>query len=324
MMTFCRRAPFVACASIVCLFSACASVSSLAATINLGSAANFAVYGFGTSFTDELGVGPIHVNGNVGVGPGGDASLEGNTVVISGKLYYSDTATAGTNFSTSGGPWTINGSTQNSGTDATNLANWKSNGSVVDNSSIATQAKTDLLSLYAAVKSLSPTAGAPSGNLTSDFSWTGSGGNNIASLTSFGYSAGDVLTLTGTASDTFIFNITGGWSMSGSAVIVLNGISADQVLFNMLQTADGGTGAAVTASGSSVGFGTIEALDRNITFDTPGGSWTGRLFSDTTKTIHLFSDATINQPPVPEPSSLSFALLALGAIATLSRRYRTR
>jgi hypothetical protein len=290
-----------------------------AGVINLGNASNFAVYGFGTGFTDQLGVGPITVNGNVGVGPGGDSSLEGNNVVITGRLYYSSTAIAGTNFSTSGGPWTINGSTQNSGTDATNLANWKANGSIVDNSAIASNAKTDLLNLYAAAKVLSATAGAPTGSLSSDFTWTGNGGTNVATLTSFNYSSGDVLTLNGSANDEFILNISGGWNMSGSAEIVLGpNVSADHVLFNVLQSADGGTGVDIGASGSSLGYGILMALDRNITFDTPGGEWNGRLFSDTTKTLHLFSDATVNQPTpptsVPIPASLPAGLAGLAAI----------
>jgi hypothetical protein len=288
------------------------------ASFNLGNASNFAVYGFGTGFTDELQPGALTVNGNVGVGPGGDSTLGGANVAISGQLIYSDPITT-TTFAASGGPISIHGSTFNlSGSTSTQIANGLAAGQLVQNSSIALQTKTDLQNLYASVKGLSATAGAPSGALSSSFTWNGNGGNNVASISSFGYSSGDTLTLNGTASDYFIFNITGGWSMSGSAHIALGpNVSPDHVLFNLLQSADGGTGTDVTASGSSVGEGVILALDRNITFDTPGGDWTGRLFSDSSQTIHLFSEATVNQP-VPEPGTAS--LVVVGLIALGLRR----
>jgi hypothetical protein len=292
--------------------------SRVEAAFSLGDGVNFAVYGFGTGFTDQLQPGALTVNGNVGVGPGGNSILGGSGVKISGQLIYSDSISSG-NFSASGGPISINGSTFNlAGTTANQIANGLAAGQLVQSSSIASQTKTDLQNLYGSVKALSATAGAPSGALSSSFTWSGSGGNNVATLSSFGYSAGDTLTLNGTASDYFIFDISGGWSMSSGANIVLGAnVSPDHVLFNLLQTADGGTGADVTASGSATGLGVILALDRNITFDTPGGGWTGRLFSDTDKTIHLFSEATINQPVVvPEATTFiagALLLLPLGA-----------
>jgi hypothetical protein len=295
------------------------------AAFSLGEGVNFAVYGFGTGFTDQLQPGALTVNGNVGVGPGGDSLLGGAGVVISGQLVYSGTISAA-NFSASGGPITINGSTFNlSGTTATQIANGLAAGQLLQNNPVALQTMTDLENLYTSVKGLSVTAGAPSGALTSDFLWNGNGGDNVASLTSFGYSSGDTLTLNGSASDYFVFNISGGWSMSGDAEIILGAnVNPDHVLFNMLKTADGGTGADATASGGSVGFGVILGLDRNITFDTPSGGWTGRLFSDSDKTIHLFSHATINQPnpgPVPEPGTASLAALAIAVLA-LRRKLR--
>jgi hypothetical protein len=293
--------------------------SRVQAAFSLGDGVNFAVYGFGSGFTDQLQPGAVTVNGNVGVGPGGNSILGGANVVISGQLIYSDPITSA-NFSASGGPIKINGSAFNlAGSTTTQIANGLAAGQLVQNSSMASQTKTDLQTLYSSVAGLSATAGAPSGALASSLTWNGSGGNNVASLSSFGYSSGDTLTLNGSASDYFIFNISGGWSMSGSANIVLGAnVSPDHVLFNLLETANGGTGADVTASGSSTGFGVILALDRNITFDLPGGDWTGRLFSDTDKTIHLFSEATINQPVLPVPEATTFIagallLLPLGA-----------
>src|SRR5207248_1915932 len=135
-------------------------------------AANFAVYGFGPSFTDQLQPGALTVNGNVGVGHGGDATLGGANVVISGQLIYADPITS-SNFSASGGPISIHGSTFNlSGTTSQQIANGIAAGQLVVNSAIAgtTGAEQDLKNLYAAVKGLSATSGSPTGALASDFS----------------------------------------------------------------------------------------------------------------------------------------------------------
>ena len=293
-----------------------------ASSISLGQAAKFAVYGFHDLFSP----GPLTVNGNVGVAPGGDANLGGNGVVITGQLMYSDPITV-SNFAPQGSlKATINGSAfNNSGTTDLKITNGITAGQLVQSSAIALKAKTDLVALYNTAKALTTaTPGAPSGALNSSFSWTGNGGTNVAELTSLSLSSGRTLTFTGTASDEFILNISGDWAMSGSGAIVLNGVSSDHVLFNLLESADGGSGEDIGASGSSVGYGILLALDRNITFDTPGGSWNGRLFSDTNKTVKLFSHPMINQPVTPPPVvpipaalwSGSGLLAGLGALRT--------
>jgi len=278
---------------------------------SLGSAGQFAVLGFGNGFTNQFQPGPLTVNGNVGVGAGGDMILQGAGQTISGHVYYADPITA-SNFSATG--------TNNiNGMPCSSFATCTGNGSVTQNTSLVTSASTAVAAMYNSAKALNaPTTGAPTGNLSSNFTWNGNGGTNVASLTSLNLSSGDTLTLTGTASDFFVFNISGGWNMSGSGHIVLNGVSSDHVLFNLLKSADGGNGAAIGASGSALGYGILLALDRNITFDTPGGAWNGRLFSDTDSTIHLFSEATINQPTPPgeAPEPASMVLLGLGLMGT--------
>ena len=69
---------------------------------------------------------------------------------------------------------------------------------------------------------------------------------------------------------------------------ILNDALPDQVLFDMLETANGGLGTGVTQSGSANGQGIILALDRDITM--MGNPFAGRLSSDTDETIPLFSE----------------------------------
>src|ERR1043166_9715169 len=101
-----RKKIVIAAALVVAVFSAS---SAFADPYSLGAIAtgNFAIYGFGSGFTDQLGPGPITVNGNVGVGPGGSANLTGTGININGHLYYSDTPVNGGNFHAANGNDTI-------------------------------------------------------------------------------------------------------------------------------------------------------------------------------------------------------------------------
>src|SRR6266542_1666081 len=74
----------------------------------LGNLSTFAIYGFGSAFTNQFSPGPITVNGNVGVGSGGDMTLHGSGQTITGMIYYADAIVNGTNFNADGTNW-ING-----------------------------------------------------------------------------------------------------------------------------------------------------------------------------------------------------------------------
>src|SRR6185312_5539546 len=106
---------------------------------------NFTIYGFGSGFTDQLQPGALTVNGNVGMGPGGDMTLGGSGVTISGQIFDSNATVSNITFS--GGPnsLSVNGTTYANGVTPSQVA---AGGGIVVNSSVATNAKTDELALY--------------------------------------------------------------------------------------------------------------------------------------------------------------------------------
>jgi len=167
------------------------------AGIVLGAAANFAVYGYGSLTTQQLGNGPLSIDGNVGAGAGGKVSLSGAGVTIGGQILFADPVTS-SNFTTA----SLSGATVNGSAFSGSISAGLASGQLVQNSAAAANAQADLLALYNASVGLASTAGAPTKDLTGNFSWTGSGGQNIANLNSFNYDKSDVLTLTGGANDT--------------------------------------------------------------------------------------------------------------------------
>ena len=314
----------------------CAVLASpcLADPYSLGNLGNFAVYGFGTAFTDQLQPGALTVNGNVGIGPGGDLTLGGSGVTISGRIF--DYTTAATNITFSGGPnnLSINGTTYPNGVAPATVV---AGGGIVENSAIATNAKLDEITLYSTLAGLTQTGTATT--LSGQTYNTANGVSNTTVIDVSGNTSlnGPDLTITGDANDFFVFRILGSFAGSSGGVITLNGVSADHVIFDFLcattvvgvcnATAGAGT-SDVTFSGSFQGAGIVFGLERNITQDTPGGFWNGRYFSDTDRTIHLFSEATINQPTIttqstPEPGTFVLMFSGFAGLGMVVRRRRS-
>ncbi|MBI2514305.1 MAG: DUF3494 domain-containing protein [Opitutae bacterium] len=262
--------------------------------IDLGAAANFAGLEMGgSSFTYTISKVTTEITGNVGIGPNGNFDFSGGSV-IDGTIY----AGAGATLSISGG----SGAT----------------GGIVQPSSLVTQAIADSHTAASYYAGLTPTQ-----NLTSitGGTFTGNGGLNVYSVSGSLAIANTTLTLSGTASDTFVFNIYGGGNNLSRADIVLDGISASQVLFNLI-----GSGAQLTTTGHSNTQGIF--LAENGAIDIQGGTHTSDFIAGSSLTWQSgvnITQATSAVQPVPEASAVAMsvgAVLLLGGLVLLREKRR--
>jgi uncharacterized repeat protein (TIGR01451 family) len=192
----------------------------VAASINtaVSPAASFAAIGLqGSQFS--LSSGPLQVTGALGIGAAGTFHLSGGAKLIS-TLYADPTAAVqidGGSFLTGG---TLIQSMQ-----------------AVQNAAIA---------LSSSAAALTPTQ--TFSQIISALVITGDAGQNVISVPgTFHLSGGNNLTLSGSASSTFIINVRSGLQLDGGASIVLSGVSPDHVLFNF----PGGGGQVQTSGGAN-------------------------------------------------------------------------
>jgi choice-of-anchor A domain-containing protein len=130
---------------------------------------------------------------------------------------------------------------------------------------------------------------------------TGNGGVNVIRI------RGDIsssLTLTGTADDVFVVNVSGSMDLrSRFSLSVSGGVSADNVLYNFV-----GRGGNVRTRGNSVVDGTMLALNRNLLI---GGDVNGGLIGGGNE-IRIRDDATVGDvvPGGDEPPPVQLAQLS--------------
>jgi hypothetical protein len=169
----------------------------------LGAAAHYAALGLQGS-TMNLSSGPLRFTGNVGIGQSGIFNFSGGGQV-SGVLDADNTAQV----NISGGGTTVQGGVV------------RMPMSSVQNAALAEAA---------AVAKLTPTQ--RFSQIVSTQTIVGNGGQNVISVTgTLHLSGGNTLTISGGASDTFIFIIAGPMQLDGGSNIVLSGVMPSQVLF---------------------------------------------------------------------------------------------
>jgi len=271
-----------------------ATFSAVAALpYSLGQASSYAVLGLGgiNSAHGQIEVyqSATVVNGNVGAGPYADWT-HGIDATINGRVDYDTTDSAPIVTGTvTGGLHQISGPV----TDARNAS-----------------------VLYA---SLVPTL--TLGGIADNAIFVGNGGLNVIRITN-AITLKTTLTLQGTASDSFVFQMTSAdapsaktLTLSGLAMSLTGGLTAGNVLWDL-----NGLGGQVVISSGSVVQGLFLSPDRGVTVDNAsitGAVLGGGGYQDShSNLISVHSSSTITM--VPEPGALS--LLAIGLATVCVRR----
>jgi len=233
------------------IFTASAATDTLpGGAINVGSADYFTVLAKGDAgFTDNTITGPSFVTGNYGLG-GGKLSITGSSK-ITGKLVQH----SGTQLNTSGAGTVSEGSTTN---DAQ-----------LDQAFADAQALSDM----AAAEAVTPTY-ASLNNVNGSMTITGGANEKIVlSLQDFKLNGGATFTLQGTATTSFIINVSRTFALTGGSKILLSGVPPQNVLFNIR-----GTGSQVAFSGGSSMSGILLALNRKV--DLSAGHVIGKVIAN--------------------------------------------
>ena len=126
----------------------------------------------------------------------------------------------------------------------------------------------------------------------------------------------DTLTINGGIDDVFVFNVAGAWNYDNSQ-IVLNGVSADNVIFNFLDSA----GDVKIGKAGTIFQGTILAVQRSVDYHNPA-SFDGRIIA---KNINLHSDFNVTATSgatvsIPEPTGIGLVAIAFAGLVLLRRR----
>ncbi len=265
------------------MLGAIASAPPAPASVDLGTAASYAVVELGSGRNYKQNSGPVI--GNVILGNGVNADFGGgNDGQITGTLFYDSTVTGISSSSSLDTPPT----TAQVSTAVTNRV-------LLDAGSAASAA-----AAFAPTQTFSTISG------TTTIS--GNGGRNVINVGSI---SNAVLTLNGTADDYFIFNVSSSFA-TNQPMTLSGGVQASHVLFNF--TATSGT-VFQTAAGNQV-YGTfLAASGGNFLFSSL--RLDGALIN-TAGTLQFVSGSRFNSfapfASVPEPSTWILLGLGLGFV----------
>jgi hypothetical protein len=260
------------------------SVTTNALPVNLGAAGpnNWTVLEIGTGTVDMSNPDGL-VAGNVGIYAGG--KLQSSGPDINGNLYLGTGSTA-----TFSGNANVNGSTfQNAASQ-----------------SLLNLARADAIAAANAAKLL---PGASIANITGTMTLS----PGVYFLSAINLGNNEVLTLNGSVSDSFVFNISDDFKLNDSDILLSGGLSEANVLFNYYGSHDvsfSGGGNASELHGIILSMGQKVALSPGLVV--------GEIISDSN--ISIVSGAEVDGiPHVPETTS-TLVLGALGFCALAAFR----
>jgi choice-of-anchor A domain-containing protein len=152
------------------------------------------------------------------------------------------------------------------------------------------QAVKDALAASAAAKSLPPTMTVPGGAIKTTMTITGGPFINVLKIKDLDLDAGEIVTLSAPAGGSFVFNVSGKWSLSGgSRILLTGGLTPTDVLYNVMKGAD-----KVDLSGGSEISGILLAPDRDV--ELKSGVVTGEIIGGE-KNITIKETGQVVAPP---------------------------
>jgi hypothetical protein len=251
------------------------------AGLDLGTDANFAFIDLGAS---TLGWNSGPIAGNVLLGMGVHANLSGgnNGGLINGGILYHDSSAV------------ISGALQNPITQ-TLVPN-----TTTSSAALIAQNVSNYASSLAATQTFT--------TINNTLTLTGNGGLNVIDVANIQNAK---LTLSGSANDYFVFNVSN--AIQTNQPMTISGVSPSHILFNLT-----GTGTVVfQTSGGDLSYGTYLATNGG-NFQFSNLNLTGRLIN-IGGNVQFVSGSSI---PVPEPGTLGligFGAMILGGVLKRSR-----